>query len=388
MIASKIECLIVNFITNQASKAELEVLEVWLEDSNNQELFKTYVKTNYVIEYNMRKFDIDKVKSKVFEEMASESKAIKLKRIRKTMSYAAAAVFLGIALTAYFYKSSIQNNFSIETPVIVDTKILPGTDKATLTLEDGSVVLLEKGNSFLMQNASSNGEQIVYGADKTKKSKVSYNYLTIPRGGQFYIILSDGTKVWLNSESQLKYPVTFNDGETRQVELVYGEAYFDVSPISENNGAKFKVINQSQEVEVLGTEFNIKAYKDETNVYTTLVEGKVNVGSGSLQQKLTPNQQSSLDVKNNRMVVKKVDVKNEISWKNGIFSFNGKPLKDIMKVISRWYNVDVVFKNKELENIEFVGIIKKDQSIEYILSIMQSTSIIHYDLSNRTITLE
>jgi ferric-dicitrate binding protein FerR (iron transport regulator) len=88
------------------------------------------------------------------------------------------------------------------------------------------------------------------------------------------------------------------------------------------------------------------------------------------------------------MVVKKVDVKNEISWKNGIFSFNGKPLKDIMKVISRWYNVDVVFKNKELENIEFVGIIKKDQSIEYILSIMQSTSIIHYDLSNRTITLE
>ena len=100
--------------------------------------------------------------------------------------------------------------------------------------------------------------------------------------------MSDGTQVWLNSESQLKYPVNFIKGQTRQVELVYGEAYFDVSPSVEHNGAKFKVFNQSQEVEVLGTEFNVKAYKDETNIYTTLVEGRVVIDNGALKQSLLP----------------------------------------------------------------------------------------------------
>src|SRR5690606_33390781 len=146
-------------------------------------------------------------------------------------------------------------------------------------------------------------------------------YLTIPRGGQFNVVLSDGTEVWLNSDTQLKYPVNFVEGQDREVELVFGEAYFDVSPSTEHGGSKFKVMNNAQEVEVLGTEFNIKAYRDDINVYTTLVEGKVVVGNGDLKQYLTPNQLSHLNLENNSIKVRVVDVNVETSWKKGIFTF-------------------------------------------------------------------
>src|SRR5690606_40703343 len=123
---------------------------------------------------------------------------------------------------------------------------------------------LEKGDSIQTHNAISNGEEIIYNNNTSRQ--LVYNYLTIPRGGQFQLTLSDGTRVWLNSETQIKYPVSFTDGESRQVELVYGEAYFEVSHSTEHKGSDFIVYNQNQEVQVLGTEFNIKAYKDDSNI--------------------------------------------------------------------------------------------------------------------------
>src|SRR5690606_24930608 len=199
----------------------------------------------------------------------------RLKKMRLIIGYAAAAVVTGLLMTGYFLKDSVFTR-TIETkPRIVNKNIDTGSDKATLTLEDGSHIVLGKGTSYNTQNARSNGEKIVYGAAESDIAKVVYNFLTVPRGGQFHVVLSDGTEVWLNSESQLKYPVNFKKGQTRQVELVYGEGYFVVSPSSDHGGTKFVVFNQFQEIEVLGTEFNIKAYKEEENIYTTLVEGKV-----------------------------------------------------------------------------------------------------------------
>ena len=174
----------------------------------------------------------------------------------------------------------------------------------------------------------------------------------------------------------------------RKVELVYGEAYFDVSPSTNPKGAKFKVLNHAQEVEVLGTEVNLKAYKDEASIYTTLVEGKVVVGNGIFKQNLIPNQQSIVDTLNDTLSVIKVDVKGEISWKDGVFIFVDKPLIDIMKVISRWYDVDIIFENKELESLEFMGALNKNQSIEEILSIMKSYSINNFEIKEKTIILK
>ena len=169
----------------------------------------------------------------------------------------------------------------IDTPIVVDASddtIIIGVDKATLTLEDGSNITLEKGQSYSINNIQSNGVEIVYKAlenNVVENSKIKYNYLTVPRGGQYFIKLEDDTKVWLNSESRLKYPTSFVKGQDRKVELLYGEAYFDVSPSTSHQGASFKVLSGVQEIEVLGTEFNVKAYHDEDYIYTTLVEGKV-----------------------------------------------------------------------------------------------------------------
>jgi len=308
-------------------------------------------------------------------------------RKKSILKYAAAAVVVGVLSTTYFLRTKVLYAAQKKSPTLA-VVIVPATDKATLTLEDGSVVELEKGADFKTKSATSNGKEIVYENTAQPAATISYNYLTIPRGGQFFIKLSDGTQVWLNSETQLKYPVHFIEGETRKVELVYGEAYFDVSPSTVHNGATFKVLNKAQEIEVLGTEFNIKAYQEDAHIITTLVEGKVVVGNGDFKQYLVPNQQFNLDTETNNFSVVEVDVKNEITWKDGVFRFVNKPLKEIMEVVARWYDVDVVFENKALESVEFTGTLNKNQSIEEILSIMKSYSINNYEIKENKVILK
>jgi ferric-dicitrate binding protein FerR (iron transport regulator) len=392
MISSKIENLIVKFLNNQATGMELDALEIWIEDSNNSKIFKSYIKTNYAINYNLKKFDAESVKIKLAELRESEQKLFKLRKIRKRINFAVAAAIAGLLVGTFIFKDALFNMPSTSTPVkeVVKTNIImPGSDKATLTLEDGSTIELKKGKTFQNKNIINNGSQLIYESKKENPTKISYNYLTIPRGGQFFIKLEDGTSVWLNSESQLKYPVTFIKGKTRKVELVYGEAYFDVSPSTEHQGSKFVVLNQTQEIKVLGTEFNIKAYKDESNIYTTLVEGQVEINTARFEKLLVPNQQSNVDVLNNTLSIETVDVQTETSWKNGIFSFKGKNLKEIMKVLSRWYDVDVVFENKALEEITFKGVLGKDQKIEDILLSIKTLSVIQdYKIDNKKIILK
>jgi len=302
--------------------------------------------------------------------------------------YTAAAAVIGLLATTYFFRGTLFNNSNESIPIIVNNNIETGTDRATLTLEDGTVIALEKGNSYEADNIKSNGEKIIYNS-KNNSKKLAYHYITIPRGGQFFIELSDGTKVWLNSETQLKYPVSFIKGKTRNVELVYGEAYFDVSPSVNHKGSKFKVINQNQVVEVLGTAFNIKAYKDEANIYTTLAEGKVALDFNGKKQKLSPTQQSNFNLNTNALLIVNVDVYNEVSWRQGVFSFENKPLKEIMKVLSRWYDMDVVFVNKETENEAFTGVLGKDQNIEDILATIKNFGVINnYYIKNKTIILK
>jgi ferric-dicitrate binding protein FerR (iron transport regulator) len=298
--------------------------------------------------------------------------------------YAAASIILLISIT---YISITQHSKKNDSKM-VDTQIEVGANKATLTLNNGSNVILEKGSVYQTENITSNGEQLVYTYKDNATSKTDYNYLTVPRGGQFQINLSDGSKVWLNSDSKLKYPVTFANGETRVVELLYGEAYFDVSSSAAHNGARFKVRTQMQEIEVLGTEFNIKAYRDENHIYTTLVEGKVSVTAERITERLSPGEQSVLDTKSKSLVTTIVDVSYAISWTKGVFNFKDKSLKEIMKVLSRWYDVDVSFKNKALEKVKFNGVLNKNQTINDILNGIKNTNFINaYDIEDKKITI-
>ncbi|WP_242204244.1 FecR family protein [Aestuariivivens insulae] len=304
----------------------------------------------------------------------------------------AAAIVIGLLATTLFFKDKwfhTATDTGIVPKVVSPNPIVPGEDKATLTLEDGSQIALEKGEGFQLQNAVSNGQEIVYNSADNLKKEVVYNTLTIPRGGQYQITLADGTKVWLNSESQLKFPVSFIEGKTRVVELEYGEAYFEVSPSTNHKGAHFKVINEHQEIEVLGTEFNIKAYGDENEIYTTLVEGKVRVSNADSQLNLEPGQQSKINLKDSNITVKTVDVYSVTSWRKGLFSFKRMPLNDIMKVLSRWYDVEIHFANSELEQVKFNGVLSKNDKLEEILDAIKNTNFINaYEINNNKITIK
>lgn len=308
---------------------------------------------------------------------SEESKIISIQPFYTKTSFKliamAASLLLLISISLIINKT---NPLKIETPQVAHKEILIGSDKATLTLEDGSVIELEKGKSYTKGNASSNGEKLIYNSNG-KSAAIANNLLTIPRGGQFFVQLADSTKVWLNSESQLKYPVAFVDGQTRQVELVYGEAYFEVSPSTKHKGSRFKVKTQEQNVEVIGTEFNIKAYRDEPAIYTTLVQGVVAVSNAAKKQILTPSQQSKITEYNGNINVSEVDVYNEISWRKGLFVFKGMPLKDIARVLSRWYDVDIVFADPALGNVKFNGVLNKNQKLEDILTTIKNINFIN-----------
>lgn len=394
---SPIEVLLAKFLTNDANREELQQLEQWIQNKDNEALFSQYVKVNTAINKAMNNSK-EEIKSKQEIKEALRCRIKEKKRQDKHIRYNflryAAAVVIAFGLGYVYNNINQKGNELKEESVIVNNQIEIGTHKAILTLEDGSQIALEKGETYQADHVISSGKGVVYQpveqvGSETPNNKIGYNYLTVPRGGQFFVQLSDSTKVWLNSESQIKYPVTFAKGQTRQIELIYGEAYFDVSPSSNHEDSKFNVLNENQEIEVLGTEFNVKAYQDEAHIYTTLVEGKVSLSNGVTKQILNPNEQLVLDINTNKMQTNPVKVSNEISWIKGDFVFNRKPLKHIMKVLSRWYDFDVVFSEASLENIEFTGELGKKQSIEEILVLIKNTKIINaYEIDKNTIILK
>jgi len=380
------EILIPKLLARTITDEELQELRELLNDLNNQETLEAYVRDCYDLNLATLKNDVDYSYKKVLKQI--EKREVPVKRmIPIWVKYTvAASVVLLISFGVLFNKEKD----SLTTTPLNTSNIKFGTNKATLTLEDGSKIALEKGTTYQTKNANSTGEKILYNILKNKKpTEIKYNYLTIPRGGEYFVKLSDGTQVWLNSESQLKYPVAFIDGETRQVELLYGEAYFEVSPSTRHNGSKFEVLNNAQVIVVLGTKFNLKANVDDTQIYTTLVEGKVTVNTSIVKQILKPNEQSKLHVENNSIEIVEVDVKEEIAWVKGDFVFRNKSLAEIMKVLSRWYDVDVEFQNESLKEVKFVGELSKHQDLEDILLLIKNTKDINaYEIKHKKIVLK
>ena len=373
--------LIIKKINNTLSKEEEVVFDNWYNESKKHKAFFDKVKYNYENEINQ--VDLVKGWQRVFESIDTGKK-----RKFAYWKYAVAASLILLVVSKFIFDKKVDLNTIPNTNTIVNT-ITPGTDKAILTLEDGSNIELEKGKEFTNQNLKTNGAEIVYNDAETETEKISYNYLTVPRGGQFYVELSDGTKVWLNSETKLKYPVSFIENAAREIEVVYGEAYFDVSPSTLHNESKFRVANGNYKIEVVGTEFNIKAYTDEDIVATTLVEGKVIIDYKGQNNELNPSQQSVLDRSSQVLSVKEINVYDEISWKEGVFSFNNKSLKEIMVVLSRWYDIEVEFKDKKIESEHFVGVIGKDDNIEDLLTEIKNLEIIKdFKIDDKKIIIE
>ncbi len=369
--------LIIKRINGSLSAKEEEIFDHWYNDSIEHRNYFERIKENY--HKSDEVIDIEEGWEKVYNTIRTEPKKIYY------WKYIAASFILICLTSTFFITNKNVDFFNKKTAAL----ILPGRDRAVLTLADGSKVVLEKGQKFETKNSISNGEKLIYHSTDVTNPKVEYNYLTVPRGGQFFVEIEDGTKIWLNSESKLKYPKSFGKGKDRKVELIYGEAYFDVSSNTNHKGSVFKVFSGNQEIEVLGTEFNIKAYNDEEFIYTTLVEGKVALFNKETRKILSPNQQSIISIQRNDITVKNVDVYNETAWREGVFSFENKPLKGVMKVLSRWYDMEVSFENKSLETVQFIGVLGKEQNIEDILIMIKELEVINsYKIKGKKVVLK
>ncbi|CAL1518925.1 FecR family protein [Chitinophaga sp. MM2321] len=260
--------------------------------------------------------------------------------------------------------------------------ILPGSNKAVLTLANGDIVQLDStGNQVIAQggiNIQQHNGQLQY-TGNTTTATIAYNTLTTPRGGKFQLVLPDGSKVWLNSASSLKYPAAFN-GKERVVEL-QGQGYFEIAADAQH---PFKVKVNDMEVQVLGTHFDIMAYEDENTINTTLLEGGVKVVKGITGKVLKPGEQAIAATHTADIAVQTTDVNRVIAWKNDRFIFNDLDLETILREISRWYDVEIVYK-KIPGKEKYSGGLSRNLPLSVVLQLLEENNNNHFDLEGRRI---
>ncbi|MEC3905812.1 FecR domain-containing protein [Tamlana sp. 2201CG12-4] len=386
----EIDKIIVKFLNKEASLTDLETLEDYLKNQKDTSVFNRFVEVEFLTAHSMGQYNLHEAKELINKRLIEINRKRKIKFFKKIA--VAASILLVMGLSYIQWSDTFKNNVE-EVNAKSNHAVEPGTNKAILTFENGDQISLEKDKSFQKENISVEGHKIVYtqkGDIASPEKKIAYNYLTIPRGGQYFVVLADGTKVWLNSESKLKFPVAFIDGEPRHVELLYGEAYFEVSPSSKHRGANFNVLTMNQNVDVLGTEFNIKAYKDDREITTTLVGGKIVIQKGDAKKEIKPNQQSKINHDSDIINIVEVDASQEISWINGLFTFSEANLYDMMKELARWYDAEVIFENADKKQFVFTGVLERTKTIDEILQIIEATSEgeIVFEIKKKTITIK
>lgn len=299
----------------------------------------------------------------------------------------AAAVLLILGIGFYFYKASSLSNDTLL--VTADHYIKPGKNRATLTLANGQkIVLSDAQNGELAKEAGvsiqkTKDGKVIYTVDEQAASSEQpshFNTITTAAGEQYEVVLPDGTLVWLNASSSLKYPSKFT-GDVRQVELA-GEGYFEVTKV-QHHKMPFVVLSNKQRVEVLGTHFNINSYVDENATKTTLLEGSVSVSASNTSTILKPGQQAVLTA--GKTTVIPVQTDDVVAWKNGYFMFNNESLTDVMRKVARWYDVDVVYKNVSNRKITFFGTVSRFSNISQVLHMLENTGEVKFEIEGRRI---
>ncbi len=301
--------------------------------------------------------------------------------VKRFIRFAAAiAVMLLLGSGIYYWVNPVgdndKNNKSL-TAIAIENDALPGTDRATLTLADGSIILVDSvangnlGSQGNTQIVKLDSGQLAYNINSygTSPGNTLYNTIATPRGGQFSLILPDGSKVWLNAASSLKFPVVFS-GNNRIVELS-GEGYFEVV---KNSRQPFQVKVNEAVIEVLGTSFNVNSYAEEDNMSTTLIEGSVKVISNGGTSLLKPGQQANMD--KNAVVSVKTNVNTAavVAWKEGYFIFDEVDIKMVMRQIARWYNMEVKYSDRERKET-YYGKIKRNTKLSEVLKVLEESEV-------------
>ncbi len=305
---------------------------------------------------------------------------------RRIVGWMAAACILAVVVGVGFWR---HHDLSKSTSVIATAPptALPGRNTATLTLASGQQVLLDsagvgqlamQGNVKLTKVGSGS---LAYSAANAKDNAIVYNLLTTPRSGTYQVILPDGTKVWLNNVSSLRYPTSFIGQSNRSVFLT-GEGFFEVA---KDPTKPFTVDVNGEKVTVLGTGFNIKAYADEESIQTTLVSGRVEVQAGNSKVQLHPDEQAQWKGSGEVTLIKGVDANEVASWKDGFFYFGKASLDEVMRQLARWYDVDVQYKGP-VPNLEFAGKIDRTVDLETLLEFLKKNEV-HFQLEGKTIVV-
>jgi ferric-dicitrate binding protein FerR (iron transport regulator) len=423
--SERIGLLMFKYLRDELSPEESLELNEWrFHSPENEDTFLKATDPETIREeisdmYRSRELVLQKIKERYPHLVPDSSKS---SRSRTLWIISIAAILLIVfSFGWYFLGHRLPRNTNENSKLLSVAKdIKPGGNHAILTIANGFSILLDSmqngevtkdGSSSILKEKSG---QIVYSNDATARAnEVRYNRLQTPRGGQYILVLSDGTKVWLNAATSIRYPVSF-PGNERKVELD-GEAYFEVA---KNSNAPFKVITPSMEVEVLGTQFNVMAYNDEPIVATTLLEGRVKISKGNLNLEEN-NSEKSLNRSNKKneivlqpgeqaqivpviangdkvlkgsepdlhsiKVVKSVDVNSIVAWKNGNTSFEHASIQEIMRAISRWYDVEVIFQGN-IPDKKYVGGLPRNTELGDLLNVLGQSGV-HFTVDGRKITI-
>lgn len=376
------EELLQRYLEGKCTTEEVVTLMQWLQSTGSHRSLLKQMKEEFLrsiaADPEISPAVSDRIEARLLQDISS----VKIVRIKMQRRWIAAAAMLAVLVAAGTV--FLLNKRSPATTPIIKTEtqdVAPGTNKAVLTLANGSTLTLDSaGNQVIKQGATvvhqKNG-QLQYDTE-SNTTAVGYNILTVPRGGQFHVVLPDGSKVWLNAASSLKYPTAFT-GNERLVEL-QGQGYFEVT---KNAQQPFIVKVDEMTVKVLGTSFDVMAYKDEKAINTTLIEGAVKVND----QLLKPGQQASLDNANGCMyLINNADIQQVIAWKTGFFEFDNAKLADIMRQVSRWYDIDITY-NTNTEPKLFGGRISRNLPLSEILHMLEANGA-KFNMKGRSLSIE
>lgn len=361
---------------------EEEILFEWQNESDGNRALYESLKNDSNIPLKLKELAEYK-KEEAYSEFIRQTRKSKIRVMSRTiLKYA--AIIVPLLLSVWFFypeKSEMES-------IVVSSGIQPGTSKAILKLDDGSIVNLEENENLISECdgtiISNNKKEIVYKSKdkKLKSRKLKYNTIEIPRGGEYQLILSDGTKVWLNSETTIKYPVYFT-ANSRDVYLE-GEAFFEVV---ENKERPFIVHTPEMNVNVLGTSFNVRAYTDEQKSSTTLVTGKVLINQSESKKEYTLNPNEQAVISNHDAIIKTVNVNPFISWKNGRILFENNTMEEIFNDLSRWYNIEVNYSNPELKSLRFSIDVERYNDFGDILEILELTQKISFEINEKSVII-
>ena len=371
--------IIWKYINDNLTDQEESALKVWLSaNKKHQEYFDQAIIDTQKEESN--RIEVDSIVSWNKLNLEQKKPYITLKRI----SIAASFLFL-LSISSYVIFSNFlrQDHLTLSENISFD----PGVKKATLILESGKKLNLHTNNDTIIEvkNAriKNTKNSLNYLPEKKMIKRLEYNQLVIPRGAEYFVILSDSTKIWVNSETTLRYPVNF--GKDKREVYLTGEAFFEVKKDTEK---PFIVHSNNHKIKVHGTSFNVSSYSSDDEIVTTLTEGLVTVYSDDLdteEHPLHPGFQSRYSKTNGTFSKKEVDIVSFVAWKDGRFIFKEKRLDEIMKIMSRWYDVEISFGDNKLKEIRFTGNLKRYDNIQAILDKLTKTNELKFSAYGKKI---